>query len=93
MHFNTGGEGVVGPNDQTTPRTPHTTPFLSTKQSKTRSAIPSSPAEGAVDVDRPTTYPAEEGVDAGFDTNVDVEAAFPRSSCVTSTGSIVTTFW
>ena len=48
--------------------------------------------EGAADADRPTTDPAEEGVDVGFDTNVDVEVAFPGSSRVTSTGSIVTTF-
>ena len=31
-------------------------------------------------------------MEAGFDTNVDVEAAFPGSSHVTSTGSIVCTF-
>ena len=53
---------------------------------------PPRPAEGAADADRPTTDAIEEGVDAGLDTNVDAEATFPRSSCVTSTGSIVTTF-
>ena len=49
-------------------------------------------AEGAADVDRPTTDPAEEGVAEGLYTNVDAEAPFTRSSHVTSTGSIVTTF-
>ena len=93
LQFNTGGEGIVGPNDQTNPCTPHTTPLLSTEQSKTCSATPPRPVEGAADADRPTTDPAEEGVDAGFDTNADVEAAFLRSSHVTSTGSIVTTFF
>ena len=48
--------------------------------------------EGAADGDQPTMSPTEEGVDAGFDTNVDAEVAFPRSYRVTSTGSIVTTF-
>ena len=48
--------------------------------------------EGAADANRPTTGPAEEGVDVGFDTNADVEETFPGSSHVTSTGSIVTTF-
>ena len=31
-------------------------------------------------------------MDAGLDTNVDAEVAFPGSSRVTSTGSVVTTF-
>ena len=31
-------------------------------------------------------------MDAGLDTNTDVEAAFPGSSCLTSTGSIMATF-
>ena len=31
-------------------------------------------------------------MDVGFGTNVDAEVTFPRSSHVTSTGSIVTTF-
>ena len=92
LHFNTGVEGVVGPSDQTTPRTPHISPLLSTEKLTTRSTTPPRPAEGAVNVDRPTTDVAEEGVDAGLDTNADVEATFPRSSRVTSTGSIVTTF-
>ena len=46
-------------------------------------------AEGATDVSPPTTNAAEEGVDAGLDRDVE---AFPRSSRVTSTGSIVCTF-
>ena len=37
---------------------------------------PLRPTEGEVDADRPTTNVAEEGVDVGFDTDVDVEAAF-----------------
>ena len=85
-------QGNVGPSDQTTPRTPHTTLILSTKKLATHSATPPWPAKGAVDADWPTTDAAEEGVDAGLDTNVDVEASFPKSSHVTSTGSIVTTF-
>ena len=50
---------------------------------------PSRAAESAAGVAPPTTDVAEEGVDAGLDRDVD---AFPGSSCVTSTGSIVTTF-
>ena len=92
MQFNTGGEGVVGTSDQTTPRTPHTAPFLSTKQSKTCSATPLRTVEGAAYDDRPTTDVAKEGVDAEFDTNADAEATFPGSSYVNSTSSIVTTF-
>ena len=38
MQFNTSGEGVVGTSDQTTPRTPHTAPLLSSEKSKTHSA-------------------------------------------------------
>ena len=53
---------------------------------------PPRPTEGATDANRPTTNPAEEGVDAGFDTNVDAEAAVLGPSHVTSIGSIVTTF-
>ena len=87
----TGGEGGVGPSDQTTPRTPHTAPFLSTKQSKTHFTTPLRLEKGASDTDRPTTDPAK-GVDTIFDTNADFEAAFPGSSRVTSTGSIVTKF-
>ena len=47
------------------------------------------PAEGVGNVDQPTTYVVEEWVDAGLDREVD---AFPGSSHVTSTGSIVATF-
>ena len=53
---------------------------------------PLKPTAGATDANPPTTDPAEEGVDAGFDTNDDDEATFTRSSHVTRTGSIVTTF-
>ena len=45
--------------------------------------------EGVVDVAPTTTNVAEEGVDAGLDRDVE---AFPGSSHVTSTGSIVCTF-
>ena len=89
MEIISGGQGNVGPSDQTTPRTPHTSPILSTEQSKTRSTTPPRAAEGAADVAPPTTDAAEEGVDAGLDRDVE---AFLGSSCVTSTGSIVCTF-
>ena len=92
MQLYNGGQGVVGPSDQTTPRTPHTAPLFSTEQSGIRSATPPRPIEGVVDADRPTTDAAKEGVDAGFDTNADAEATFPGSSRVTNIGSIVTTF-
>ena len=88
----TSGEGGVGPSDQTTPCTPHTTPFLSTEQSATCSYTPLRPEEGATDADQRTTDRAEEGVEAGFDTNADAEATSLGSFRVTSTGSIVTTF-
>ena len=52
---------------------------------------PLRPAEGATDADWPITDAAEEGVDAGLDTNVDAEETFPRSSHVTGTSWIVTT--
>ena len=51
---------------------------------------PLRPTEGAIDADRPTTDATKEGVDAGLDREVD---AFPRSSHVTSTSSIVCTFF
>ena len=89
MEIISGGQGNVGPSYQTTPRTPHTAPILSTEQSATRSATPLRAAEGEADGDPPTTDAIEEGVDAGLD--IDVEA-FPGSSRVTSTGSIVCTF-
>ena len=50
---------------------------------------PPRPTEGAAEAAPPTTDAAEEGVDAGLDREVD---AFPGSSRVTSTGSIVTKF-
>ena len=89
MEIFSGGQGNVGPSDQTTPRTPHTAPILSTEQSATCSATPPRPAEGAADAAPPTTDDAEEGVNAGLDRDVD---AFPGYSRVTSTGSIVTKF-
>ena len=92
MQVNSSVQGDVGLSDQNNPCTPHTTPFVSTEQLITRSMTLPWPAEGAADADWPTTDVAEEGVDAGLDTNIDVEAAFPRSSHVTSTSSIVTTF-
>ena len=55
----------------------------------TRSATPPRAAEGATDAAPPTTDATEEGVDAGLDRDVE---AFPGSSHVTSTGSIVCTF-
>ena len=89
MQQYSGGQGVVGPSDQTTPSTPHTAPLFYTKQSATCSMTPPRPREGAVDVDRPTTDVAEEGVDVELDREVD---AFPGSPHVTSTSSVVTTF-
>ena len=55
MELCSGGQGNVGPSDQTTPHTPHIAPLLSIEQSATRSTTPPSPAEGAVDAGRPTT--------------------------------------
>ena len=89
MDFISGVQGNVGPSDQTTPRTPHTAPILSTEQSETRFVTPPRAAEGATDVAPPTTDAAKEGVDAGLDRDVE---AFPGSSRVTSSGSIVCTF-
>ena len=88
MQLYSGGQGIVGPNDQTTPCTPHTSPILSTKQWTTRSTTPPRTAEGEADGAPPTTDVVE-GVDAGLDRDVE---AFPGSSCVTSTGSIKCTF-
>ena len=89
MEIISGGQGNVGPSDQTTPCTPHTTPILSTEQSTTCSATPSRAAEGEADGVPPTTNAVEEGVDAGLDRDVE---AFPGSSRVTSTSSIKCTF-
>ena len=90
MEIISGGQGNVGPSDQTTPRTPHTTPILSTEQLTTCSVTPLRAVEGAADVAPPTTDAAEEGVDVGLDRVVE---AFPVSSHVTSTGSIMCTFF
>ena len=89
MEIISGVQGDFGPSDQTTPRTPHIAPILSTKQLATRSVTPPRAVEGAVDVSPPTTDAAEEGMDAGLDRDVE---AFPGSSLVTSTGSIECTF-
>ena len=85
MEIISGGQGNVGPSDQTTPRTPHNAPILSTEQSTTRSVTTLRAVEGAADAAPPTTYDAYEGVDAGLDRDVE---AFLGSSHVTSTGSI-----
>ena len=90
MEVISGGQGNVGLNDQTTPRTPHTTPILSTEHSKARSVTPPRAVEGAANAAPPTTDDAEEGVDVGLDRDVE---AFLGSSHVTSTGSIVCTFF
>ena len=89
MEIISGGQGNVGHSDQTTPCTPHIAPILSTEQSPTRSVTPLRAAECAADVSPPTTDATKEGVDAGLDRDVE---AFPGSSRVTSTGSIVCTF-
>ena len=89
MQLYSGGQGVVGPNGQTTPRTPHTAPLLSIGQLATHSKTPPRLVKGAADADQPTTDDVAEGVDVGLDREVD---AFPRSSHVTSTGLVVTTF-
>ena len=88
MEIISGGQGNVGPSDQTTPCTPHTAPILSTEQLATCSTTPPREANGAIDAATPTTDDAEEGVDVGLDRDVE---AFPGSSRVTSTGSIVCT--
>ena len=90
MEIIIGGQGNVGPNDQTTPRTPHTAPILSIEQSATCSATPPRPAEGAADASPPKTDATEEEVDAGLDRDVE---AFPGSSRVTSASSIKCTFF
>ena len=90
MESISGGQGNVGPNDQTTPRTPHTAPILSTEQSETCSVTLLRETEGAADVAPPTTNAAEEGVDAGLDRDVE---EFPGSCRVTITGSILCTFF
>ena len=89
MELMSGGQGNVGPSDQTTPHTPHTAPILYTEQLETCSTTPSRPAEGASDDVPPTTDATQEGVDVGIYRDVDV---FPISSRVTSTGSIKFTF-
>ena len=90
MDIISGGQGNVGPSDQTTPRTPHTAPILSTEQSATRSATPPRAAEGEADSAPPTTNAVEEGVDAGLDRDVE---AFPGSSRVTKLVQLSVHFW
>ena len=92
MRPHTSGEGGIGPSEKTTPRTPHTAPFLSTEHSTTFSVTPSRPAKGAFDDDRTTIDHAEEGVEAESNTSADAEATFLGYSRVTNTGLIVTTF-
>ena len=89
MEIISGGQGNVGPRDQTTSRTPHNAPILSTEQSTTRSLTLPRAVEGAADAAPPTIDDAEEGVDAGLDRDVE---AFPGYSHVTRTDSIVCTF-
>ena len=89
MNIISGGQGNVGPSDQTTPHTPHTSPILSTEKSATHSMTSPRAAEGAANVSPPTTDDEKEGVDVGLDRDVD---AFTRYSHVTSTVSIVCTF-
>ena len=50
MDIISGGQGNVGPSDQTNPCTPHIAPLLSTKKLETCSATPPMPAEGVADV-------------------------------------------
>ena len=89
MEIISGGQGNVAPNDQTTPRTPHTASILSTEQSTTCSTTLPRATEGEADGAPSTTDAVEEGVDAGLDRDVE---EFPRSSHVTSNGSIKCTF-
>ena len=71
MDIISGGQGNVGPNDQTNSRTPHIAPIFSTEHSTTRSTTPPRAAEGATDVAPPTTDVAEEGVDVSLDRDVE----------------------
>ena len=87
MDIISGGQGNVGPSDQTTPHTPHTAPIFSTEQSATCSTTPPRAVEGAADVVAPTIDATVEGVDVGIDREVD---AFPGFSHVTSIGFVLT---
>ena len=89
MEIISGGQGNVGPSDQTTLCTPHTNPIFSTEQLATCSTTTLRAEEGAADAAPPTTDDAEEGVDAELDRDVET---FPGSSRVTRTSSIVCTF-
>ena len=62
MEIISGGQGNVGPSEQTTPRTPHIAPTLSTEQSATCSATPLRAAEGVADSAPTTTDVVEEGI-------------------------------
>ena len=88
----TGGEGSVGPSEQTNTCIPHTTHVLSNEQLTTCSVTPPRPTESPATGDQRTLDHADEGVDVNPASNVDVEAKFPRSSHVTSTSSIETPF-
>ena len=89
MEIISGGQGNVGPSDQTTPHTPHNAPILSIEQLATRSMASSREEEGESNGAPPTTDAVEEGVDAVLDRVVE---SFPISSRMTSTGSRVCTF-
>ena len=95
----TSGQGGVGPNDargesscqKMTPCSSHV-PLLLTEQSTTRSKTPLKPVVSAPASDRCTPDYAEEGVDVEH-ASIDIgKATFPRSSRVTSTSTIHTTF-
>ena len=95
----TSGQGDVVPNDahgessheKTTPCTSHV-PLLLSEQFATCSMTPLRPAISAPASDWRTPDHAKEGVDVEHASIDIVEATFPESSCVTSTGSIETTF-
>ena len=61
MDIISGGQGNVGPSDQTTPRTPHTTPILSTEQLATHFVTSSREAEGAANVAPPIANAVMQG--------------------------------
>ena len=96
----TSGQGGAGPNDARgesshEKTTPHTSlvPLLSIGQLVTHSATPPRPTVSAPTNDQCTPDRTKEGVDAEPASIDIVEATFPRYSCVTSTGTIQTTFW
>ena len=79
MEIISGGQGNVGPSDQTTYSTYTTySPILSIEQLETCFVTSPRVAKGAANVAPPTTDAAKEGVDAGLDRDVE---SFPGSSC------------